>query len=105
MASEPTIAQTVATLPRLFILVGLVVLTQLTLGVYEGIRLAADRAGLEARLTAQQQATEEVTKVRNQLDALAAGVAILAEQGNANAKALLERLKGQGITLRAPQAK
>lgn len=102
MASEPAGTRSETALSYLFILATLVILTQLVQGVHGWVELNAQRSQLEARLTAQEQVVEEAGKVRAQLDSLAAGVAKLGEQGNTNAMALLERLKAQGITLRAP---
>ena len=85
-------------------LLALVVLTQLVQGVHEVVRLTGQREDLQLLHTSQERALEEGKKVRAQLDALAGGTARLADQGNPNARALVEKLKAQGISLKAPSA-
>ena len=55
---------------------------------------------VNARL-GQTQAVEQSLKVRQQLDALAGKTAKLADQGNANAKTIIEDLKKQGVSVKA----
>lgn len=55
--------------------------------------LAAQRAQLEPAL-------ENAKKVRARLESLASGLATLASQGNANAKALVGELNARGIAVR-----
>jgi len=83
-------------------LLALVVLTQLVQGVHEVVRLTGQREDLQLMHASQDRALEEVKKARAQLEALAGGTARLAEQGNPSARALVEKLKAQGITLKAP---
>jgi hypothetical protein len=83
-------------------LLALVILTQAVQGVHELVRLTGQREDLQLLHASQDRALEEVKKVRAQLEALAGGTARLADQGNPNARALVEKLKAQGIGLKAP---
>ncbi len=85
-------------------LLAVMVLTQVVQAVHEMVRLTGQREELQLLHASQDRALEEVKKARVQLEALAGGTAQLAEQGNSNAKALVERLKTLGISLRAPGA-
>ena len=87
---------------RLLALLAVVILTQLMQGVHEVVRLTGQREDMQLMHASQDRALEEVKKARAQLEALAGGTARLAEQGNPNARALVEKLKAQGITLKAP---
>jgi hypothetical protein len=88
----------------LLALLAVVILTQLVQGVYEVVRLTGQREDLQLMHASQDRALEEAKKVRAQLEALAGGTARLAEQGNPNARALVDKLKAQGIGLKAPAA-
>ena len=85
-------------------LLALVILTQAVQGVHELVRLTGQREDLQLMHASQDRALEEAKKVRAQLEALAGGTARLADQGNPNARALVEKLKTQGIGLKAPAA-
>ena len=87
---------------RLLALLAVVILTQLVQGVHEVVRLTGQREDLQLMHASQDRALEEVKKARAQLEALAGGTARLAEQGNPNARALVDKLKAQGIGLKAP---
>ena len=86
----------------LLVLLAVVIVTQLIQAVHELVRLTGQREDLQALRAAQERGLEEVKKVRTQLDVLAGGTARLADQGNPNARALVEKLKAQGISLKAP---
>lgn len=86
----------------LLVVLAVVIVTQLIQAVHELVRLTGQREDLQALHAAQERGLEEVKKVRTQLDALAGGTARLADQGNPNARALVEKLKAQGISLKAP---
>jgi len=87
---------------RLLALLAVVILTQLVQGVHEVVRLTGQREDMQLMHASQDRALEEVKKARAQLEALAGGTARLAEQGNPNARALVDKLKAQGIGLKAP---
>ena len=70
--------------------------------VYQTLRLREDNAVLHVRHAAQDAVLADVEKVRGQLESLAGQTAILAEEGNANARQLQERLRAQGVTIRPP---
>jgi hypothetical protein len=88
----------------LLALLALVILTQVVQGIHELVRLTGQREDLQLMHASQDRALEEAKKVRAQLEALAGGTARLADQGNPNARALVEKLKTQGIGLKAPAA-
>jgi hypothetical protein len=54
--------------------------------------------------TAQEPTVQQSLKVRQQLDGVARGIARLAEEGDANAQAIIDDLRRQGITVNNPQA-
>ena len=89
---------------RLLALLAVVILTQLMQGVHEVVRLTGQREDLQLMHASQDRALEEAKRVRAQLETLAGGTARLADQGNPNARALVEKLKTQGIGLKAPAA-
>ncbi len=60
-------------------------------------------AALLEQKQSQETALEEAIKVKNQLEALAGQTALLAEQGNPNAQALVEQLREQGIEFHPPR--
>lgn len=75
-------------------LVLLVIVGLQTFGlVQEGGQIAAIRLGQDA-------AVAQGEKIRAQLDSLANETAKMADKGNANAKAIVEDLKKQGITVK-----
>jgi hypothetical protein len=89
---------------RLLALLAVVVLTQLVQGLHETVRLTGQRDDLQLLHASQDRALEELKKMRTQLEALAGGTARLAEQGNPNARALVDKLKAQGVGPKAPAA-
>ena len=79
----------------------LVVATLLTLLGFQATQLYNDRANLQQLREGQEQPLTEAQNLRKQLDGVAADTARLAEQGNANAKRVIEELAKRGITINA----
>lgn len=78
------------------LLLALVLLTQL---IFQLVQLRSERNGLQELTANQQTPLEESQRMRAQLDGIAADTARLADQGNANAKAVIEELRRRGITI------
>lgn len=66
---------------------------------FQWMQLMRESETLQQRLAQQKEPLEEVTKVRQQLEAVAQGTALLAREGNSNARKLLEQLRKYGITV------
>jgi hypothetical protein len=81
---------------------GLVTLALFLLVVFQTIQLVRDRTRLAEATVAQEPTMQEAQKLRRQLDTLASGTARLAADGNANAAAIIEDLRRQGIAFRPP---
>jgi len=85
----------------------------LTLGLlgwfcFQATQLLRERAALGQSHAAQQTQVDQSQQLRNSLDALARDTANLADQGNPNAKLIVEQLRKRGITINpnaAPPAK
>jgi hypothetical protein len=71
---------------------------------FQTYQLIREHSFLEATEAGQQTPLEQAIQVRQDVEALAGATAVLADQGNANAKQVVEIMRQQGITLRAPQA-
>ena len=63
------------------------------------MQLVAERTAQHKAIGDQEQVVQNATKMRAQLDALAAETQRLADQGNPNAKLLVEELRKRGITI------
>jgi ribosomal protein L9 len=69
-----------------------------TLG-FQVSQLVSERARLD-EIRANQEATLEQAKaMRAQLDSIAKKTAVLAEQGNVNARKIVDQLRAQGISI------
>jgi uncharacterized membrane-anchored protein len=64
--------------------------------------LATQYETLAGMRAAQGPSLSEVGRVRRQLDALAGETARLAAAGNADAQAVVDEMRQQGVTLRPP---
>ncbi len=62
-----------------------------------------ERSALQQVIAAQEQPLGQARDVQQRLDRLAVGTLRLAEGGNENAKALVERLKQAGVTITPPK--
>lgn len=70
---------------------------------FQTSQLLRERDGLYAAKTQQDKPLQDSQKVQAQLDALATGTKKLADHGNKNAQAIIEKMKQAGITVNAPQ--
>lgn len=66
---------------------------------FQSMQLMREGETLQQRQAQQKGLLEEATKVRQQLEAVAQGTALLAREGNNNARQLLEQLRKAGITV------
>lgn len=71
--------------------------------VFQTYQLIRDHSNLENAQAGQQSPLEQAVQMRQETEGLAGDVAALADKGNANAKQIVEVMRQQGITLRAPQ--
>jgi hypothetical protein len=79
----------------------LVVVSMLLLLVFQTIEVIHNRVNL-AELRDQQEAPlQEAAKVKRQFDALTAGVAGLAADGDGSAKSVVEEMRREGVILPA----
>ena len=69
---------------------------------YQTFRIVDDQDRIRARIAAQEASVQDAQKVRAQLLSIAGQMALLADDGNANAQLLVERLKAQGVTITPP---
>lgn len=72
---------------------------------FQTVQLIVERRSLAALATSQEPTYANAQKMRDQLDALAAGVARLAARDNANATALVNALNERGISINPDAAK
>ena len=66
---------------------------------FQSVQLWREREALATAHAGQEKTLEEARKLRAQLDQLARGTATLAEQGNANAKLIVDELRRRGVTI------
>ena len=71
----------------------------LVLVVFQTSQLIRERDALEAMAESQTQSHDQAQKVIAQLDTIAQNTLKLAEAGNANAKALIDQLAAQGVSI------
>lgn len=72
---------------------------------FQTVQLVAERRSLASLAEGQEPIYANAQKMREQLDALAAGVARLAARDNANAAALVKALNERGVTINPDAAK
>lgn len=66
---------------------------------FQAFQLFEERAALQESRFAQEQSVQTATKLRASLDAMARETARLAQQGNPNARLLVEELRKRGVTI------
>ena len=66
---------------------------------FETVELSRQKAALESVRAAVQPRVERAGRIRAQLDAIARKTAILARQGNPNARELVDELAKNGIVI------
>jgi hypothetical protein len=69
---------------------------------FQTYMLVQARHNLNTAYAGQEKPVEEATKLRQRAEGLAGGVAKLAEAGNANAKAIVENFRRQGVDMKPP---
>jgi hypothetical protein len=72
--------------------------------VFQATQLVRDRSNLQQLRANQQQPIAEAQSLRAQLDGVAADTARLAEQGNVNARKVIEELEKRGIKINPERA-
>lgn len=83
-----------AYLPLLLTLIGIVLWL-----AFQSTELVIERSALSKLHDNQESTLQTSQKMRKQLDQLASGVAKLAQQGNPNAKLIVDDLRHKGITI------
>jgi hypothetical protein len=68
--------------------------------LFQTIELTVERDRMATARQSQEQALQDGTKLRQLLGTLGTRVAQLAESGNASAKAIVDDLRRQGITIK-----
>ena len=86
---------------RLFLPLGLLVLGFVLMVGFQTVQLIRERGNLFELQLAQEPTVQEGAKLRQQLDSLAKKTAALADSGNLSAKAVVEEMRRQGITIKA----
>lgn len=81
----------------------LVALSLFLLAAFQLFQAIQDRAALSELQRSQEPAVQQGVKLRQRLEALAGATAQLAADGNENAKAIVEEMKRQGVTLSQPK--
>ena len=81
-------------IPLLLIAIALVIWTG-----FQTTQLLRERKYLKAVLNDQSPTVEQSQKLRAQLDSIAKGTLQLANQGNSNAKTIVEELRKRGVTI------
>lgn len=67
--------------------------------LFQASQLYGDRSQLAELRAGQRPAYKEAQRLQDQLEGMAADTADLAEQGNANARLIVEALRSRGITI------
>jgi hypothetical protein len=70
---------------------------------FETAQAVHDRSALSEQRRAQEPAMQEAIKLRQQLETLAGKTAQLAGEGDEGAKAVVDEMKRQGVTLGPPK--
>ena len=97
MDKDPVLGETRrAQLPLALVVLGFFVMV-----AFQTVQLAREHVHIGEVQAAQEPMIQEGTKLRQQLNAMASKMAQLADAGNANAKAIIDDLKRQGITVKA----
>jgi len=84
---------------RLELPIALIVAAFFLITAFQTERLVQEHSSLAALRTQQETALLQADKIRARFQMLASGTAKLAQSGNDNAKAVLNQLQAQGITV------
>src|SRR5690242_21678358 len=71
---------------------------------FQAYQLIREHSNLENAQAGQQAPLEQSLQMRQETEGLAGDIAVMADKGNANAKQIVDGMRSQGITLRAPPA-
>lgn len=66
---------------------------------FQATQLRAERDTMRDLMTNQDKQLQESKKLRDSLDAIARGTVKLADEGNANARLVVDELKKRGVTI------
>ena len=69
---------------------------------YQTYQIIEDGDRLRARIAAQEPTVKDAQQVRAQLLSIGGQTATLANAGSTNAQLIIERLRAQGVTIKAP---
>lgn len=83
---------------------GLLALAVFLMMLFQTVQLVRQAQSLVAIGKAQESPLQESSRVRQAADALAADIAQLAQQGNANAKQVVDEMARQNVNLQPPSA-
>jgi hypothetical protein len=81
----------------------LIVVSLFVFMAFETGQAIHDRSALSELRHSQEPAVQEAIKVRQQLETLAGKIAQLAAEGDEGAKAVVDQMKRQGVTLAPPK--
>jgi regulatory protein YycI of two-component signal transduction system YycFG len=82
--------------------IGLLTIAVFLMVAFQTYQLVREKKTLTETRSNQEQPVQEGIKLRRQLDAVAGGLAKLAEEGDAGAKQIVEGLRRQGINVKVP---
>lgn len=85
---------------RIELPVALIVAAFFLITAFQTERLVQEHSSLATLRSQQETALLQAERIRDRFQTLASGTAKLAEAGNADAKAVLNQLQAQGITVR-----
>lgn len=71
---------------------------------FQTFELIREHSNLQTAIDGQQAPLEQALRTRQETEQMAGDTAALADKGNANAKAVVEEMRRQGIALRVPPA-
>lgn len=72
--------------------------------LFQMVQLVRQSQSLAANATNQESALQEASRLRQAADALAGDIAQLAQQGNPNAKQVVDEMARQNVNLHPPAA-
>lgn len=85
---------------RVFVPVALLAVAILLWVGFQTTQLIRERQGLQTLHQGQEAQVQSSQKLRASLDAIASGTAKLAEQGNPNARLIVDELRKRGVTIK-----
>lgn len=82
-----------------FLPIALFLAATLAWSAFQWRQLADEKKNLNGLIVAQQPQLDQAHKLQRQLDSIAAGMKKLANDGNANAKLVVDELRKRGVTI------